>query len=115
MKKMKLTKDEIALEGALMRGEFKPISSTELSEIASAIERRKKDAVLNIRINRHDLKSIQEKAKKLKKFPTTSNFLRLGWKLNIFNRLLNFTGQSSKTMQKGNLEKQKGGFFPCVN
>lgn len=65
MKKTKLTKSERALESSLIRGEFKSVSNTELSEIASAIERRKKDAVLNIRINRHDLKSIQDKAKKL--------------------------------------------------
>lgn len=65
MKTMKLTKKEKAVENSLVRGEFKPVSSAELSEIASAIERRKKDAVLNIRINRHDLKSIQDKAKKL--------------------------------------------------
>lgn len=65
MRKLKLTKKERAIETALVRGEFKPVSSAELSEIASAIERRKKDAVLSIRINRHDLKSIQDKAKKL--------------------------------------------------
>ncbi len=65
MRRMKLGKDERALENALVRGEFKPVSKVELSEIASAIERRKKDAVLSIRINRHDLKSIQDKAKKL--------------------------------------------------
>jgi predicted DNA binding CopG/RHH family protein len=65
MRKLKLAKSEKAIENALIRGEFKPVSNAELSEIANAIERRKKDAVLSIRINRHDLKSIQDKAKKL--------------------------------------------------
>lgn len=66
MKKTKLTRKERIIEGALVRGEFKSVSSAELSEIASAIERRKKDAILSIRINRHDLESIQDKAKRLK-------------------------------------------------
>lgn len=65
MKKGKLTNEERSIEKALLRGEYKPVSNAELSEIADAIERRKKDAVLSIRINRHDLKSIQDKAKKL--------------------------------------------------
>ncbi len=61
----KLSKNEKAIEKALIRGEFKPVSHAELAEIAEAIERRKKDAVLNIRINRFDLKNIQDKANKL--------------------------------------------------
>lgn len=65
MRKMKLTKNEKEIEKALVKGEFKPVSKAELADIAEAIERRKKNAVLNIRINRHDLKNIQEKAKKL--------------------------------------------------
>ena len=65
MKKYKLTKKEKEIESALLKGEFKPVSKAELEEIAEAIERRKKDAILNIRINHHDLKSIRQKAKKL--------------------------------------------------
>ena len=65
MRKKRLSKKEQAIEKALIRGEYKSVSKAELSDIADAIERRKKDAVLNIRINRNDLESIREKAKEL--------------------------------------------------
>ena len=63
MRKLKLTKEERAIEQSLE--EFVPVSRQELGEIVDAIEQRKKDAVLNIRINRYDLESIKQKAKKL--------------------------------------------------
>lgn len=65
MRKKRLAKKEQAIEKALIRGEYQAVSKAELNDIADAIERRKKDAVLNIRINRNDLKSIREKADKL--------------------------------------------------
>jgi predicted DNA binding CopG/RHH family protein len=65
MNKVKLTKSEKRIENALVRGEYKPTSDTEFSRIADAIKRRRKDAVLNIRINSEDLKSIKQKAAKL--------------------------------------------------
>lgn len=65
MKKKKLTKSEQDIEKALIRGEYKSVSKAELNDIAAAIEKRKKDAVLNIRINSEDLESIREKAKRL--------------------------------------------------
>ena len=65
MRKKRLSKKEHAIEKALIRGKYKSVSKVELSDIADAIERRKKDAVLNIRINRNDLESIREKAKEL--------------------------------------------------
>lgn len=63
MRKSKLTKEERAIEQSLE--EFVPVSRQEFGEIVNAIEQRKKDAVLNIRINRYDLESIKQKAKKL--------------------------------------------------
>lgn len=63
MRKLKLTKEERAIEQSLE--EFVPVSRQELGEIVEAIEQRKKDAVLNIRINRYDLESIKQKAKRL--------------------------------------------------
>ncbi len=63
MRKLKLTKEEMAVEQSLE--EFVPVSRQEFGEIVDAIEQRKKDAVLNIRINRYDLESIKQKAKKL--------------------------------------------------
>ena len=64
MKNVKLTPEEKRTEDALIGGEYEKISKKEFDEIAQAIERRKKDAVLNIRINSYDLKSIKQKAKK---------------------------------------------------
>ena len=62
---IKLTKQEKEIENALMAGELVDIESEELERISQAIARRRKDAVLNIRINSQDLKSIKQKAKKL--------------------------------------------------
>ncbi|NNN07282.1 MAG: antitoxin [Elusimicrobia bacterium] len=63
-KNMKLSKSEQAIERAVGRGEYRPASREEFERIAEAISRRKKDAVLNIRINSQDLKNIKEKAKR---------------------------------------------------
>lgn len=62
---IKLTKQEQEIENALIAGNFIDIEKEKFEEISQAISRRKKDAVLNIRINSHDLKSIKQKAKKL--------------------------------------------------
>jgi predicted DNA binding CopG/RHH family protein len=63
-RQLKLTRYEKQIENALVQGEYVDIQGKELEEIAEAISRRKKDTVLNIRINSQDLKSIKEKAKK---------------------------------------------------
>ena len=63
MRKVKLTREERAVEQSLE--EFVPVSRQEFGEIVHAIEQRKKDAVLNIRINRYDLENIKQKARKL--------------------------------------------------
>ena len=62
---IKLTKQEQEIENALIAGRLVDIEKEELEQISQAIARRKKDAVLNIRINSQDLKSIKQKAKKL--------------------------------------------------
>ena len=62
---IKLTKQEQEIENALIAGRLVDIEKEELEQISQAIVRRKKDAVLNIRINSQDLKSIKQKAKKL--------------------------------------------------
>ncbi|OGW95693.1 MAG: hypothetical protein A2Z81_03255 [Omnitrophica WOR_2 bacterium GWA2_45_18] len=63
MRKIKLTREEMAIEQSLE--EFVPVRGREYEEIVAAIEQRKKDTVLNIRINRYDLENIKQKAKKL--------------------------------------------------
>jgi predicted DNA binding CopG/RHH family protein len=65
MKKIKLSRSEKAIEAALIRGEYRPVKKAEFDRIAEAIARRKKDAVLNIRVNRHDLECIKQKAKQM--------------------------------------------------
>ena len=63
MRKIKLTREERVIEQSLE--EFVPVRGREYEKIVAAIEQRKKDAVLNIRVNRYDLESIKQKAKKL--------------------------------------------------
>lgn len=64
-KKITLTRSEQAIERAVARGEYRPASQAEFDRIAEAIAKRRKDAVLNIRVNSHDLASIKQKAKKI--------------------------------------------------
>ncbi len=65
MRTVKLTKQERVVEDALLNGEYRSVGKDEFHQIASAIASRKKDAVLNIRINSQDLKSLKQKAQKL--------------------------------------------------
>jgi len=63
MRKIKLTKEERAIEDSLER--FVPVDKQEYEQIINAIASRKKNAVLNIRVNSHDLASIKHKAERL--------------------------------------------------
>jgi len=63
MKKFKLTKEEQWIEDHAE--EFVPVKREEFEMIKQALERRKKDAVLNIRVNHYDLETIKQKARKL--------------------------------------------------
>ena len=65
MKRIKLTREEQAIEDAALRGEYVPVSKEEFDEIVQAIRAHRKDTVLNIRINGQDLKNIKEKARRL--------------------------------------------------
>lgn len=65
MRRIKLTKEEHEIENELIRGEWRDVSKEEFNRIARALALRRKDAVLNIRINSQDLKNIKLKAKKL--------------------------------------------------
>jgi len=56
---------EAAVEKALIKGEYHAAAKSEFDNIARAIERRKKNAVLNIRVNSEDLSHIKLKAKRL--------------------------------------------------
>ncbi|MBX7149877.1 antitoxin [bacterium] len=61
----KLTRSERKIEKDIIKGVYVPVSQAELKEIAQAIARKKKDVVLNIRVNSHDLAAIKQKAKKM--------------------------------------------------
>ena len=65
MRRVKLTRQEKEIENALVRGEYRDVSRLEFEDIARAIARRRKDAVLNVRVNRYDLEGIKHKARKL--------------------------------------------------
>lgn len=65
MRRIKLTRQEKAMEDALMRGEYVTAGKEEFQRIAKMLEARKKDAILHIRINSQDLSKIKAKARKL--------------------------------------------------
>jgi predicted DNA binding CopG/RHH family protein len=65
MRKIKLTKSEKMVENALLAGEYVNVPPDEMLKVADAIKSRKKDAVLNIRVNSFDLKLIKSKAERL--------------------------------------------------
>ncbi len=65
MRRMKLSRQEKEIEHALVKGEYVPVDRTTFNEIAQAVNARRKDAVLNLRVNGEDLESIKQKARKL--------------------------------------------------
>ena len=64
MRRIKLTRAEREIENALLKGEYVSVSKAEFDEVAQAIAHRRKDAVLNIRINSGDLRSLKQKAQR---------------------------------------------------
>jgi len=65
MKKIRLTKEEKEVEKALLSGEFKPLKGKELEKIERALQSRKKDISMTIRVNSEDIEKIKNKANKL--------------------------------------------------
>ena len=63
MKKIKLTKEEQLIEDNLEQ--FVRVDKQEYKQIAQAIITRKKDAVLNVRVNSRDLATIKQRSQKL--------------------------------------------------
>ena len=60
----KLDREELEIEKALIQGDYLDVSKAEFDEIAHMIAGRKKDSVLNIRVNQKDLQGLKTKAKK---------------------------------------------------
>jgi len=63
MRKLRLTKEEKLIEENLEQ--FVCVAKNEHEEIAHALAARKKDAVLNIRVNSNDIKTLKQKAEKI--------------------------------------------------
>ena len=64
MRQVKLSRGEREIEAALLRGEYRDVDEAEFEEIAQAVAHRRRDAVVNIRVNSQDLKTIKVKAKR---------------------------------------------------
>lgn len=64
MKRIKLTRNERAIEDALLKGEYVSVGKAEFEDVAQAVAHRKKDAVLNIRVNSQDLRAIKAQAQR---------------------------------------------------
>ena len=62
---MRLTREERTIEDVLLKGEYRNVGKQEFEAIAEAIAHRRKDAVLNIRVNSQDLRAIKQRAKRL--------------------------------------------------
>ena len=62
---IKLTTQEKEIENALVKGEYINVGKSEFESIAQAIVGRRKDAVLNIRVNSQDIKNLKAKARRL--------------------------------------------------
>ena len=65
MKRIKLTQNEKQIENALLKGEYIDIDPKEFKNIAKALASRKKDSVLNVRVNSEDLRLIKRKTQQL--------------------------------------------------
>lgn len=63
MRKINLTREEKMIEAQME--EYIPVKKIDLKMIADSITARRKDAVLNIRLNRFDLENIRAKSRKL--------------------------------------------------
>ena len=60
-----MTRQEREIENALVKGEYLNVSKLKFEEIARAIAHRRKDAVLNIRVNSSDFQGIKQIARRL--------------------------------------------------
>jgi len=64
MRRIRLTRQEKAIEDDLVKGNYVSVSKAEFSRIAEIVAARRKDAILHIRVNSMDLDRIKAKARK---------------------------------------------------
>ncbi len=65
MKRIKLTKEEKRVEGALLLGEYVKAPKKLSDEISKSLLARKKNYIMTIRVNSHDIENIKHKAARL--------------------------------------------------
>ena len=64
MKEIKLTKEEKMIENELVKGSYLSVSKSEFEDIAESVASKKRNAILNIRVNKDDIERIKRLAKK---------------------------------------------------
>ena len=64
MKEIKLTKEEKEIENELIKGSYFNVSKSEFEDIAESVASKKRNAILNIRVNKDDIERIKRLAKK---------------------------------------------------
>lgn len=65
MKSVRLTKEEKKIEDALLTGEYIKAPKKLSDEISKSLLARKKDYIMTIRVNNHDIELIKRKAARL--------------------------------------------------
>ena len=64
MAKIKLTKEEQKIEDELIKGSYMDVTNFDFKDIAESLATRKRNAILNIRVNKDDIETIKKFAKK---------------------------------------------------
>ena len=64
MKEIKLTKEEQIIENELVKENYFNVSKSEFEDIAESVASKKRNAILNIRVNKDDIERIKKLAKK---------------------------------------------------
>ncbi len=62
MNPFKLNREERAIEAAIARGEYKPVSRAEFNSFVALFKRARKNVVISLRLNNNDLALIKRKA-----------------------------------------------------
>ena len=65
MRRIKLNRQERQIEDALLKSDYVDVNRATFHDIAQAVVARRKDAVLNLRVNSRDLENLKHKARKL--------------------------------------------------
>ncbi len=64
MKKFRLNREEQAIENELIKGSYFDVKNFDFEDIAESLVSRKRNTILNIRVNKEDIENIKKFAKK---------------------------------------------------